>query len=151
MRSPIRQSCLLLLFCLPVLLSSGAHGQQPLTVGDLVAKGGKQLNKEEVQNLVTGATISGTSMNNPAWSSEYTYKSDGTMSGIATRTRGQSGFDRMTGRWSVRDDGQLCTERAGQVAATQLYCDYYFLMNGKYYAARAIDGPTPLVERNVKR
>lgn len=151
MRSAKWQWCAPLLLCLLAMLPLDVQSQQPLTVAELLAKGGKQLNKEEVHNLVSGAAISGTSMNNPAWKSEYFYKNDGTMTGIATRTTGRSAFDKMDGRWSVRDDGQLCTERGGQVAATQLYCDYYFSLNGKYYAARASDGGTLLAERDVKR
>lgn len=138
---------LLFFVTLPLVVQS----QQTLTVAELLGKGGKKLTKEEVQNLVSGATISGTSMNNPAWRSEYTYKSDGTMTGSATRTIGRARVEKMDGRWSVRDDGQLCTERVGQATTMQLYCDHYFAMDGNYYAARAIEGATPLTERNIRR
>jgi hypothetical protein len=151
MKLPNERRCPLLLLCLLVLLPVEAYGQQSLTVAALLAKGGRQLNKDEIQSLVSGATVSGTSMNNSAWTSEYSYKSDGTMTGIATRTTGRSAFDKMAGHWSVRDDGQLCTERAGQVAATQLYCDYYFALDGEYYAARSLDGAALLVDRSVRR
>ena len=136
---------------LAVMLPLATQGQQTRTVAELLGKGGKRLTKEEVQTLASGATISGTSMNNPAWSSEYTYNADGTMRGSATRMVGRHQFVVMEGRWSVSDDGQLCTERTGQAAAAQLYCDYYFAVDGKYYAARAVEDATPVVERNVRR
>jgi hypothetical protein len=124
--------------------------QQPATVGETLDKGGKKLAKEEVVKLVTGATISGTSMNSPDFRTEYTYKSDGSMSGGALRKSGP-GFTSVSGKWSVNEDGQLCTDRTTSSGRSDVYCDHYFSFGGKYYASRTADKAALVVEREIKR
>src|SRR2546421_9287620 len=110
--------------------------QQPATVGEILDKGGKKLTKEEVIKLVPGATISGISMTNyPSYKSEYTYKGDGSMSGGALKISG-GGYTSASGKWSVNEDGQLCTDRSTSSGRSDVYCDHYFSLDGKYYASR---------------
>jgi hypothetical protein len=125
--------------------------QQPATVGEILDNGGKKLAKEEVVKLVTGATISGISMTNyPNYRNEYTYKGDGSMSGGALRISGP-GFTSVSGKWSVNEDGQLCTDRSTSSGRSDVYCDHYFSLDGKYYASREADKPALVVEREIKR
>jgi hypothetical protein len=124
--------------------------QQPATVGEILDKGGQKLTKEEAIKLVTGATISGISMNYPDTKTEYTYKSDGSMSGGASRISAR-GFTSVNGRWSVNDDGQLCTDRTTSSRRSDVYCDHYFSLGGKYYASRSTDKGALVVEREIKR
>jgi hypothetical protein len=125
--------------------------QQPATVGEILDRGGQRLTKEEVIKLVTGATVSGISMTNyPDYKTEYTYKSDGSMGGSSSRIAGR-GFNTVNGRWSVNDDGQLCTDRATSSGRSDVYCDHYFSLGGKYYASRTADKAALGVEREIKR
>jgi hypothetical protein len=133
-----------------LLLSPEAHCQQPATVGEILDKGGQQLTKDEAIKLVTGATISGISMNSPDFKTEYTYKSDGSMSGGALRTSGP-GSTSVNGRWRVNDDGQLCTDRTTSSGRNDVYCDHYFSLGGKYYGSRSTDKGALAVEREIKR
>src|SRR5471030_3272359 len=125
--------------------------QQSTTVGEILDKGGNKLTKEEVIKLVTGATVSGISMTNyPTFKSEYTYKGDSSMSGGASRVS-VGGFTSVKGRWSVTEDGQLCTDRTTSLDNSKAYCDHYFSLGGKYYASRASDKAALVVEREIKR
>jgi hypothetical protein len=125
--------------------------QQLATVGEILDKGGQKLTREEVIKLVPGATISGISMTNyPSYKSEYTYKGDGSMSGGALKISG-GGFTSASGKWSVNEDGQLCTDRSTSSGRSDVYCDHYFSLAEKYYASRTADKAALAVEREIKR
>jgi len=140
----IHASIALIAFSLSVL------AQQPATVGDLVDKGGKKLNQEEATKVLTGATVKGTSFNDPRYIREYTHKSDGSLSGTA----GPSGEkqEQYEGKWWVTESGQLCVDRKRTSATNyRRYCGSYFVFANEYFEAANDDRASPIFVRTIKR
>ena len=84
-------------------LGTPLSGQQ---LSDITAKGGTKLTKKEVQSLVSGATLSGTTFRGR----ELTIRlePDGSVNGTFYPPSGRSAM--MSGTWRVNDAGQLCKQ-----------------------------------------
>lgn len=91
---------LLALLLVGVAFSSPAWPQtaagDPATVGDLLARGGKRLAKEELVSLISGATVSGKLAGWADGTFENEMKNNGAVSG---RTRTARDLVSITGRW----------------------------------------------------
>jgi hypothetical protein len=141
-------------FLLAVLAAAflpiAAIAQQPIKVGDLFDKGGKKLTKEDLATLVPGATIKGTAPSSPTWNAEQIYKNDGFLTGTAYRKIG-AGTTGISGKWSVSDQGQLCTDITNGYGQRFQRCDFYYVLGTSYYLAPTDDRMADLLERNISR
>ena len=129
-----------------------AAAQQPATVGDLLEKGGKKLNRDELSKLLSGAHVSGTSIANPNAKFELTYKTDGTHEGTAMAVHGVGNKTQFWGKWSVNEQGETCfeTQFRGQ-PGTSTGCTSYYVLGGTYYQAAKDDKSAPVQLREIKR
>jgi hypothetical protein len=124
------------------------YAQQPSTVGELLDKGGKWLNKDEVAKLVTGATISGLQVGRPDVKFHVIEKADGSVSGGATWP-GASTL--VSGTWSINELGQHCSDLTNSAGAKIQGCFYYLSLDGRFYVAKTNGRAEPLYERQFNR
>ncbi|OGN16417.1 MAG: hypothetical protein A3B99_02825 [Candidatus Yanofskybacteria bacterium RIFCSPHIGHO2_02_FULL_44_12b] len=131
----------------------GYVGTPPTTVGELLDKGGKKLSKDELEKLVKGTTISGVLPSNPAWSSQKTYKDDGSLTGYNYRSSGASAQTGVTGKWQLSDAGELCIAmQEGYSMGNKIRsCTVFFSLGAAYYFAVKDDRSTPIYVREIKR
>jgi len=122
----------------------------PVSIGDLLARGGKRLTKDELVTLLAGATLSGKLLNRPGVTFESDMKSDGTVSGSARSGRDLVG---LMGTWSVNDQGIVCTDVRNSSGDKVGGCSVYFVLDGSYFSAPAPaeDKGAPVIRRVVKR
>ena len=86
---------------LTFVLVSPAFAQP--TVGDITGKGAQKMSKEDVQKLISGATVS---FSTPAGISyQLVHEAGGAINGGGAAPRGQFTAG---GNWSVNDAGKLC-------------------------------------------
>ena|SRR3989344_432021 len=136
-----------------VVPPSGIVGAPATTVGELLDKGGKKLAKDELEKLVKGATIKGILPSNPAWSSQKTYKDDGSLTGYNYRSSGAHAQTGVTGSWKTNDKGQLCIDmqETYSVGKNIHSCTVFFVLGTEYYFAVKDDRSTPIYVREIKR
>jgi hypothetical protein len=139
----------------PLLLTFSLHtfAQQAATVGELLDKGGKKLTKDEVAKLIPGATIGGIIPRFPNMKSDHTYKDDGSVSGNVVRVTGggPSTATGVFGKWSVNEQGQICTDLRDTRGGSFQNCNFYFRLGDAYYVATTDDKMAQIFEREVKR
>lgn len=134
-----------------------AFAEQPATVGELLDKGGKKLTKDELARLVTGATIGGIAASDPNWKFQYTYKDDGSVSGNTFRFTGAgvattgASTTRISGKWSLNEQGQLCSDTTNSFRQKYQRCDFYFSLGTAYFSSPTDDRTAALLEREVQR
>jgi hypothetical protein len=127
-----------------------AIAQQPVKVGDLLDKGGKKLTKEDLATLVPGAMFKGTAPSSPTWNAEQIYKNDGSLSGTAYRKIG-AGTTGLSGKWSLSDQGQLCTDVTNGFGQRFQRCDFFYSLGNSFFLAPTDDRMGDLIERSVSR
>jgi hypothetical protein len=132
---------------------SGAAMAQS-TLGDLLDAKAEKLSKEEVQAAIVGATVSGPIPGGMITEAEY--KADGTYSGSYQNPMGGQGGARaggFFGKWTLSDDGKLCTEGTGGSGKATGSCAFYFRLDGQLYIAygSAANRAAVAYKRNVKR
>ena len=125
-----------------------AHAQEPITVTELLAKGGTRLSGEELTRLVSGATMSGTQVNRPETTFENVLKADGTLSGFA-RFPGETVG--VSGTWSVDGQGRLCSDLRNTRGAKFGSCTFYFQLDGNYFSAPSEDRDAKIYRRAIAR
>ena len=113
----------------PTAATSAVAPNGRMTVGDLLAKGGKQLTVAEAKELFTGATMGGDSPR-ATWRTKL--GADGKFSGQASLNAG--GTRNFFGDWWVDDKGRNCSVDRSR-SNTGPDCMYYFTLGGKYYAS----------------
>jgi hypothetical protein len=101
----------------------------PMNVGDLLARGGRQLTAPEVRALFTGAVMQGVS-DNAAWR-DMSF-ADGKVTGQST-SRGGPTID-YQGSWWVDEQGRRCWVNDRLVGAAPT-CMFYYTLAGGYYAS----------------
>ena len=124
------------------------------TLGELLDAKAVKLSKEEVQTTILGATVSGPIQG--GLTTEAEYKADGTYSGSYQNPMGGQGGARsggFFGKWTLNDDGKLCTEGTGGGGKATGSCAFYFRLDGQLYAAygSAANRSVVVFKRNVKR
>ena len=102
-----------------------------LTVGELLAKGGRQLSGAQVKGLFDGAVMEGVD-GGTVWR-EMSFP-DGKVTG-QTRMSADNSID-YQGTWWVDEQGRRCwvNERFVGYAPN---CMYYYLLDGRYYVSEA--------------
>lgn len=88
------------------LAISVVHAQN--TVGELLDAGGVKITKDQQIALVSGTNVSGLSASGRA-EMNVDFKADGTFSGVLT-AKGPGGTSPTIGKWSVDDNGKMCTD-----------------------------------------
>ena len=122
--------------------------QQPATVGDLIDKGGKKIAKDELSALLKGATVSGVQEGSGAKFSN-TLNPDGSVKGTAVRTGGDT-FE-LTGKWSVNDKGQLCSDLTPGWGRHFDSCSFFFTLGNAYYASQSDERTGAILLREIKK
>jgi len=110
--------------------------EAPRTVGELLDKGGSQLDQRAVQMLLSGATIIGDFMQGlPGEKLEMTYAKDGTVKGFLGST-----VHPAAGIWEVTDQGRLCSVLRDETNTEHRACTFWFRLGSDTYATAS---PTP--------
>ncbi len=101
-----------------------------ITIGDLVAKGGRQLTAPEVKALFAGSKVEGVSADSTWWSQDFP---DGTVMGEVSTDNGFAlGY---RGEWWVDEKGRRCWVNSRRTGGTN--CLYYYGLADKYYASES--------------
>lgn len=101
---------------------------QRMTVGTLTAKGGRQLERDEMQQLLGGATLKGSTQYG-TWTS--TQNADGTYTGQFSRYAG--GGRNFHGNWRIDERGRNCNVDKSRPNQSEI-CTSYYGLDGKHYA-----------------
>jgi len=136
-----------------VAISSVAYGQEPATVADLLAHGGKKLTKAEVQALYSGALVSGavySTVQNIAFKSRTA--ADGSLTGdVWNNEKPERPAIKIAGAWEVNDLGQYCSDIKNTRVERVQACGYYYTLDGRFYAGSTGEPSARLVERKFER
>lgn len=118
-----------------------------MTVGELLARGGKQLPAADVKSLFTGAVVEGTD-GGSNWRERNA--GDGDVTGQSFMSGGQP--IHYQGTWWVDENGRRCWANS-RWSGSGPSCMYYYILGGKYYASESagtVAGGS-LVERKISR
>ena len=118
-----------------------------MTVGELLAKGGKQLTATEVKTLFSGAIVEGAESDSD-WRERNA--PDGDVTGQSFMHDGQA--MNYQGTWWVDDQGRRCWANS-RGSGSGPSCMYYYILGGKYYASDAAGSVRngALAERKISR
>jgi hypothetical protein len=135
--------------------ASLAHAQDASTLGELLAKGGKRLTKDEVTKLYGDEiSVSGIVGATGRRRAENTYKKDGTMFGRSTDLGGQNGYG-LTGTWTINNPGELCTQlrsaQSGADVTPNPPCSFVYRLNDTHYSGRSDDPNSAVYPRTIKK
>ena len=131
-----------------------AFAQTTVTVGEILDKGGKKLSKDEVTELLTGATMKGIQTARPQNKFELSLKPDGSVSGSAIDWATQTNYVSVSGQWSINENGQYCTDLRnsfGSKPAGTGNCNYVFAVDGSHYIAISEGRGTQAYQRDITR
>jgi len=113
-----------------------------LTLRDIEGKGPRQLTKEEVTQLMTGAKISRISARGSRnyWSNDaggsFVASSDNMGGGAVAGSQGRSST--APGKWHVSDDGRYCILIEWKTVGTEEWCRYVLETREGHYLARSV-------------
>lgn len=111
--------------------AQAAHAQYK--VSEVMDKGGRIMNGEEVRAELSGATITG--VNEFGASFEIALKKDGKTEGVIYTPRGPGS---LSGTWLVNAKNQICTEFVFSLTgATISRCVWYWKAGGEYYSTNS--------------
>jgi hypothetical protein len=147
MRAMSLLSALVMVCCIG-LSALVASAEDPVTVRDLLAKGGSRLTTDELLRLMSDATVAGTQIDRPNTTFENVYKADGTVSGAA---RIGSDLVGITGKWSVDENGILCQDLWNSRGFSFRLCEVKFVLDGLYFSATTDEPAMRLWRRSIKR
>lgn len=123
------------LFALASVACTAALAQAPAVLRDLDAAGRVTLSKEELGQLLPGATMSRVSAkgNTHFWKND----SDGTfVISSDNRDRGK-GSSTARGKWNISDDGRYCVLIEWKTVETEEWCRYIIRTGSDYYGAKS--------------
>jgi hypothetical protein len=119
-----------------------------MSVGELEAKGGKQLTAQEVKKLLSGATIEGAS-GASTWRARQS--AEGQVRGWSFMNHGGHPMT-YQGNWWVDDEGRNCwaNQRSG---GTPPECMYFYVLGGGFFSSpsNSTNKAAPLYERRISR
>jgi hypothetical protein len=131
-------------------LSSGNALAQN-TIGELLAAGGKQLNKDEALATLRGVSLIG--LTAAGGETQIDWKENGSVSGFITNATGRRGS--IFGTWLVDDTGKVCRDVTIRFyESTQLKDCFpvYSLGDQVYFPATASSDPSAkILKRTIKR
>ena len=141
-------------FALLAFLAMRVAAQELMSVGDLLDKGAKKLNREEVVALLNGATMSGIQRDSPEFRFTLKFREDGSVSGSALRWANNSGYVSVLGTWTVNEQGQSCRDLRnsyGNRPKGSEQCNYHFKLGESYWDAPTDNRSERAIVREVKR
>ena len=124
-------------------LSFSCFAQQRSTVGEVLDKGGIKLNKEEMQQLFAGATMTGLQASNNL-PYKLVHKSGGLVEG-----HGSTPSASVSGTWTINDQGQLCHNMQNNTGRRFGDCNFFYKANDDYFSANNEDRGTVALERKI--
>ena len=129
-----------------MLLSVHAFAQDAGPLKDLVDRGGRKLDKEQLRQLVTGATVNGFQSN--ARTYRNLYKADGTVTGGGVNVVDGGNYNSWQGTWRIDDDARICIDVLNAFGNRVQGCNPYYLLDGKYFSGSSTGVARPLtIER----
>ena len=115
------------------LLALAPAAQAQYKVSEVMDKGGRIMNAEEVRAELSGAKISG--VNEFGASFEIELKTDGKTDGVIYTPRGPGA---LSGTWKVNGKNQICTDFVFSLTgATISRCVWYWKAAGEYYSTNS--------------
>ena len=118
-----------------LLMATSAHAQATITLGDLLDRGGKKLSKDEVRQLMSGATMEGVQGGNfPNTTFKNKFTANGSVAGDAWNSG--NWFTKIRGTWSVNDAGQFCQELLNDSGERIGGCSNFYQLGTSYYLVR---------------
>jgi len=123
------------LLALTAVACTTALAQAPAVLRDLDAAGRVTLSKEELGQLLPGASMSRVSAkgNTHFWKND----SDGTfVISSDNRDRGK-GSSTARGKWNISDDGRYCVLIEWKTVETEEWCRYIIRTGSDYYGAKS--------------
>jgi hypothetical protein len=137
-------------FMVMFLGPGAAYGQS--TLGEVLDKGGRKLNRGELTTLLPGASSSG--LNGDGHHLHVSYKADGTMSGSMTFNSGQF-FGRtvgLFGNWNLEEDGKVCAQVRSTSGPQSTLCSYMFRLGDEVYVIPSeVDRSARATLRNLRK
>jgi hypothetical protein len=123
------------LLALTAVACTTALAQAPAVLRDLDAAGRVTLSKEELGQLLPGASMSRVSAkgNTHFWTND----SDGTfIISSDNRDRGK-GSSTARGKWNISDDGRYCVLIEWKTVETEEWCRYIIRVGSDYYGTKS--------------
>ncbi len=145
---------MLKLIALLALMSMPVAAQILVPVGELLDKGAKKIEREELQALLKGATVSGIQRARPDIKFSLKHNDDGSTSGSAQRVADNLAYTRVSGTWRVNEKGQHCSDLRnsfGDKPEGTGSCNYYFKLGDTYWQAATDDRGDTAIERDIKK
>lgn len=134
----------ILLTALALNVASTANAQS--TVGELLEKGGKQLSKADLMDMMP-MRYQGKWPNNQG-EEELFFTQDGNISGTGYHYRSRSSSP-ATGQWALEEDGKFCTPKTFSAwnSSTNL-CWYLYQSGDAYFGAPKTDADSRIGKIN---
>lgn len=123
-------AALLLAFPTPTVLAQGTD------LGQILDKKPEELSKDQVQGIVSGASLKRTAFNqvqNAYVEVTANFKADGT---VAVMQQTMHGPVRGNGKWRVSDEGQLCSEISWP-RSTSSACTWFFKLGEELWVSQS--------------
>ena len=134
---------------LTLCVAMAANAQQTMTLGEMLDRGGRKLDKTEMRQLVPGATMSGAQTGNTSTTFKNIYSAGGSVSGDAW-SRG-AWFTKVSGTWTINEAGQLCQDLVNSQNSRFGACQNYYVLGSTYYTAGGDARSQPVNERTITR
>ena len=126
-----------------LVISPLAIAQQPMTVAELLNKGGIKLTKEGVLKIFSGVTLNDIQHQAPYVTYQEKFLPGGKLTGTAKFPKG--GSTTFLGTWNALETGQICVDWTNAEGYRSGGCSYYYSLGNKYYRAK-LDGGQSTVE-----
>ncbi len=126
-----------------------ANAQQAMTLGDMLDRGGRKLDKTELRQLVSGATMSGAQTGNTDTTFQNIYSASGSVSGDAWRKG--TWFTKVSGTWTINEAGELCQDLVNSQNSRFGGCQSYYVLGSTYYTSGSDARSQPVNERKITR
>ena len=123
------------LLALTAVACTTALAQAPAVLRDLDAAGRVTLSKEELGQLLPGASMSRVS----AKGNTHFWKNDSDRTFVISsdnRDRGK-GSSTARGKWNISDDGRYCVLIEWKTVETEEWCRYIIRVGSDYYGAKS--------------
>ena len=123
------------LLALTAVACTTALAQAPAVLRDLDAAGRVTLSKEELGQLLPGASMSRVSAkgNTHFWTND----SDGTFVISSDNKDRGKGSSTARGKWNISDDGRYCVLIEWKTVETEEWCRYIIRTGSDYYGAKS--------------
>lgn len=117
------------------------------SVDELVGKGAKKIEREELFALLSGLVMTGDSLNTAGAVIHFEYEGDGSVAGFSRTADGRE--FRSKGKWTVDNTGKFCRDMIRESNATRWGdCRFFYRLNDGYFATDP-DNPSAKAEKRI--